>query len=92
MPRRLSRPPLPPHTRRSKEYFPPILILQVIGAGQSGLEIAARLKYLGIKTLIIEKKPRVGDLWRSRYEALCLHDTVCRFRPPVGHRSILDTF
>ncbi|OJA11563.1 hypothetical protein AZE42_07107 [Rhizopogon vesiculosus] len=33
----------------------------VIGAGHSGLEIAARLKYIGIPTLIIDKKPRVGD-------------------------------
>ncbi|KAI0032439.1 hypothetical protein K488DRAFT_49937 [Vararia minispora EC-137] len=48
----------------------------VIGAGQSGLEVAARLKYLGIKALIIEKEARVGHLWRTRYEALCLHDTV----------------
>ncbi|KAI0055332.1 FAD/NAD(P)-binding domain-containing protein [Artomyces pyxidatus] len=48
----------------------------IIGGGQSGLEIAARLKYLGVKALIIEREPRVGNLWRKRYEALCLHDTV----------------
>jgi phosphoglycerate dehydrogenase-like enzyme len=33
----------------------------VIGAGHSGLETAARLKYIGVPTLIIDKKPRVGD-------------------------------
>ncbi|OJA09276.1 hypothetical protein AZE42_01999, partial [Rhizopogon vesiculosus] len=33
----------------------------VIGAGQAGLTIGARLKYLGIPTLIVDKKPRVGD-------------------------------
>ncbi|THH13418.1 hypothetical protein EW146_g6790 [Bondarzewia mesenterica] len=48
----------------------------VIGAGQCGLEIAARLKYLGVKTLVVEREPRIGNLWRKRYEALCLHDTV----------------
>ncbi|TFY82502.1 hypothetical protein EWM64_g1514 [Hericium alpestre] len=48
----------------------------IIGAGQSGLDVAARLKYLGVKSLIIEREPRVGNLWRKRYEALCLHDTV----------------
>ncbi|KAI0043336.1 FAD/NAD(P)-binding domain-containing protein [Auriscalpium vulgare] len=48
----------------------------IIGGGQSGLEIAARLKYLGVKALVVEKLPRVGNLWRVRYEALCLHDTV----------------
>lgn len=52
----------------------------VVGGGQSGLEIAARLKYLGIKTLVVEREPRVGNLWRKRYEALCLHDTVCEWR------------
>ncbi|KAG1791693.1 uncharacterized protein HD556DRAFT_1445047 [Suillus plorans] len=49
----------------------------VIGAGHSGLETAARLKYIGVSTLVIDKKPRVGDSWRDRYKALCLHDTIC---------------
>ena len=49
----------------------------VVGGGQAGLEIAARLKYLGVKTLVIEREARVGDLWRKRYESLCLHDAVC---------------
>ncbi|OAX32563.1 FAD/NAD(P)-binding domain-containing protein [Rhizopogon vinicolor AM-OR11-026] len=48
----------------------------VIGAGHSGLETAARLKYIGVPTLIIDKKPRVGDNWRDRYKALCLHDII----------------
>ncbi|KZP29876.1 FAD/NAD(P)-binding domain-containing protein [Athelia psychrophila] len=48
----------------------------VIGSGHSGLAVAARLKYLGIKTLVIEKNPRIGDNWRNRYDALCLHDSV----------------
>lgn len=51
----------------------------VVGDGQAGLEIAARLKYLGVKTLVVEREPRVGNLWRKRYEALCLHDTVCEW-------------
>jgi hypothetical protein len=49
----------------------------IAGGGQSGLELAARLKYLGVKTLVVEREARVGQLWRNRYEALCLHDTVC---------------
>ncbi|KAG1721001.1 hypothetical protein EDB19DRAFT_2044478 [Suillus lakei] len=47
-----------------------------IGGGQSGLEVAARLKMLGIKTLVVEKNERIGDNWRKRYAALCLHDPV----------------
>ncbi|KAG2364036.1 hypothetical protein BDR07DRAFT_1450459 [Suillus spraguei] len=48
----------------------------VIGAGHTGLETAARLKYIGVPTLVIEKKPRVGDSWRDRYKTLCLHDII----------------
>lgn len=50
----------------------------VIGGGQSGLEIAARLKLLEVPTLVIDRQPRIGDQWRGRYEALCLHDPVCK--------------
>uniref|UniRef100_A0A0K3CQ10 BY PROTMAP: gi/472582471/gb/EMS20157.1/ dimethylaniline monooxygenase (N-oxide-forming) [Rhodosporidium toruloides NP11] gi/647402401/emb/CDR48655.1/ RHTO0S19e01728g1_1 [Rhodosporidium toruloides] n=1 Tax=Rhodotorula toruloides TaxID=5286 RepID=A0A0K3CQ10_RHOTO len=48
----------------------------VLGAGQNGLNIAARLGALGIKTLVVEKNARVGDSWRHRYHTLCLHDPV----------------
>ncbi|KAG6337008.1 hypothetical protein ID866_2068 [Astraeus odoratus] len=48
----------------------------VIGAGHTGLEIAARLKYLGVSTLVIDRQARVGDSWRTRYKSLSLHDIV----------------
>lgn len=48
----------------------------VIGGGQSGLDVAARLKMLGTKALVVEKNERIGDNWRKRYAALCLHDPV----------------
>ncbi|KAG6855463.1 hypothetical protein H0H87_002427, partial [Tephrocybe sp. NHM501043] len=48
----------------------------IVGGGQSGLEVAARLKALDIPTLIVEKNQRIGDNWRNRYDALCLHDPV----------------
>lgn len=51
----------------------------VVGGGQSGLEIAARLKLLGVPTLVCERQDRIGDQWRHRYAALCLHDVVCEF-------------
>ena len=49
----------------------------IVGGGHCGLEIAARLKYLGVDALIVEKNERIGDNWRKRYESLSLHDTVC---------------
>lgn len=48
----------------------------VIGGGQAGLASAARLKQLGIDTLIIDKHERIGDNWRKRYHALTLHNQV----------------
>jgi hypothetical protein len=40
----------------------------IIGAGHSGLDIAARLGMLEIRSLIIDKNERVGDNWRKRYK------------------------
>ena len=48
----------------------------IIGGGQGGIALAARLKQLEVPTLVIEKNPRAGDSWRNRYRSLCLHDPV----------------
>jgi putative flavoprotein involved in K+ transport len=48
----------------------------VVGAGQAGLAIGATLRLLGVPCLLIDKHPRVGDQWRSRYKSLTLHDPV----------------
>ena len=48
----------------------------VIGAGQGGLALAARLKRLGVPALVIEQNERAGDSWRKRYRSLVLHDPV----------------
>ncbi len=48
----------------------------VIGGGQAGIILGARLRKLDIPAIIIEKNPRAGDSWRNRYRALCLHDPV----------------
>ena len=48
----------------------------VIGGGQGGIGLGARLKRLGIPTLIVDRNARPGDAWRNRYKSLCLHDPV----------------
>ncbi|TPJ55963.1 NAD(P)/FAD-dependent oxidoreductase [Mesorhizobium sp. B2-7-1] len=48
----------------------------IIGGGQGGIALGARLKQLGVPTIIIEKNERPGDSWRKRYKSLCLHDPV----------------
>ncbi|MGE5193513.1 MAG: NAD(P)-binding domain-containing protein [Deltaproteobacteria bacterium] len=48
----------------------------IIGGGQGGIALAARLKLLEVPTIVVEKNPRPGDSWRKRYKSLCLHDPV----------------
>jgi len=48
----------------------------IIGGGQGGIALAARLKQLGVPTIVVEKNERAGDSWRKRYKSLCLHDPV----------------
>jgi len=56
-----------------KTLQPQVLI---VGGGQGGLALAARLKRLGVGALIVERHARPGDAWRHRYHSLCLHDPV----------------
>lgn len=48
----------------------------VVGGGQGGIALGARLRQLGVPSLVIDKHPRPGDQWRSRYKSLCLQDPV----------------
>ena len=48
----------------------------IIGGGQGGIALGARLRRLGVPTIILEKNERPGDSWRKRYRSLCLHDPV----------------
>src|ERR1041385_920964 len=51
-------------------------VVLVVGGGQAGLSIAARLKQLNVDTLIVDREARIGDNWRTRYHALTLHNQV----------------
>jgi len=57
----------------SGEQQPFVLI---VGGGQGGIGLAARLKRLDVPALVVEKNARAGDSWRKRYKSLCLHDPV----------------
>ncbi len=48
----------------------------VVGGGQAGLCIAARLRQLDVDTLVVDRAGRAGDNWRHRYHALTLHNQV----------------
>ncbi|KAK0454074.1 FAD/NAD-P-binding domain-containing protein [Desarmillaria tabescens] len=63
--------------RESVEANPHVLI---IGAGQTGLTIAARFRQMNLPTLVIESNPHVGDNWRARYPTLTLHTPRTHFQ------------
>ena len=48
----------------------------VIGGGQGGIALGARLRQLGVSHVVVERNERAGDSWRNRYKSLCLHDPV----------------
>jgi len=48
----------------------------VIGGGQGGIALGARLRQLGVETIVVERNERPGDSWRRRYKNLTLHDPV----------------
>ena len=89
------RDPLPNHgrwadeRRKESEFEGVEPYVVIVGGGQSGLDLGARLRFLDVPTLIVERNPRVGDQWRNRYQALCLHDPVCKSSfPQTGTRYI----
>lgn len=48
----------------------------IVGGGQGGIMLGARLKQIGVPTVIVEKNEKAGDSWRNRYRSLVLHDPV----------------
>ncbi|MDS1114283.1 NAD(P)/FAD-dependent oxidoreductase [Gordonia westfalica] len=48
----------------------------VIGGGQGGIALGARLRQLGVPSIVVDRHDRPGDQWRKRYKSLCLHDPV----------------
>ncbi|MET3336205.1 MULTISPECIES: flavin-containing monooxygenase [Bradyrhizobium] len=60
----------------SRDYADRDPAVLVVGGGQAGLAIAARLKQLKVDALIVDREMRIGDNWRKRYHALTLHNQV----------------
>ena len=48
----------------------------IVGGGQGGIALGARLRQLGVPAIIVERNERPGDSWRKRYKSLALHDPV----------------
>ena len=48
----------------------------IVGGGQGGIALGARLRQLGVPAIVVDRHERPGDQWRNRYKSLCLHDPV----------------
>ncbi|KAK0958712.1 hypothetical protein LTR91_021205 [Friedmanniomyces endolithicus] len=57
----------------------------VVGGGQAGLSTAGRLKALGIRYILLERRPEIGDVWNTRYESLRWHTSKHYGSLPFGH-------
>lgn len=56
---------------RSQEPF-----ALIIGGGQGGMALGARLEHSKVPYVVVDSHPRPGDAWRTRYPSLNLHDPV----------------
>ncbi|KAI0163674.1 hypothetical protein BJ166DRAFT_526909 [Pestalotiopsis sp. NC0098] len=45
----------------------------IIGGGNAAAALAARLKAVGVESVIAEQNARIGDNWFLRYYSLCFH-------------------
>jgi Pyridine nucleotide-disulphide oxidoreductase len=61
---------------RARAYGDRDPVVLVVGGGQAGLSIAARLVQLQVDTVVVDREARIGDNWRNRYHALTLHNQV----------------
>ena len=61
---------------RSEAYADREPSVLIVGGGQAGLGIAARLNQLDVDTLVVDQHERIGDCWRKRYHSLALHNQI----------------
>ncbi|KAN0095646.1 putative flavin-containing monooxygenase YUCCA3 [Hyaloscypha variabilis] len=62
--------------QRQVEFLDEEPAVLIVGAGQSGLNVGARLQNMGVSCLLVDRNDRVGDNWRNRYRTLVTHDPV----------------
>ena len=60
------RPPTPPHAGTLTEVV-------IVGAGPSGLAVAACLRQASIPFILLERSQRIGAAWHRHYDRLHLH-------------------
>jgi len=65
----------------------------IIGGGQGGMALGARLEHTGVPYVVLDSHPRAGDAWRTRYPSLNLHDPVwCDHMPFIPFPATWPVF
>lgn len=60
----------------------------IIGGGNSGCAVAARLKALRIDCIMVERNPNIGDSWAFRYDTMAFHvPTASAMMPFVDYKD-----
>lgn len=59
----------------ARAVLPEVAETVIVGAGPSGLAVAACLKRAGLEAVVLDKAAAVGSSWRAHYERLHLHTT-----------------
>jgi cation diffusion facilitator CzcD-associated flavoprotein CzcO len=78
---------------RERSYIHRDPTVLIVGGGQAGLSVAARLKELEVDALIVDRHERIGDNWRKRYHALELHnETWANHLPLVPFPDFFPTY
>ncbi|KAK2598827.1 hypothetical protein N8I77_012212 [Diaporthe amygdali] len=54
----------------------------IVGGGNAGLIAAARLKALGVESVVVDRLARPGDNWATRYDSLRFHIGKGNCHPP----------
>ncbi|KAL9114866.1 MAG: hypothetical protein Q9227_001109 [Pyrenula ochraceoflavens] len=57
----------------------------IVGAGSSGIMTAARLKALGVESVVLDRNAQVGDNWANRYDSLRFHVPTSNCEMPYAY-------
>ncbi|KAI0540379.1 hypothetical protein GGR58DRAFT_461129 [Xylaria digitata] len=57
----------------------------ILGGGTAGLMTAARLKALGVESIVAERNPHIGDNWDKRYDSLKIHVPTANCELPYAY-------
>jgi len=84
---------VPGRTYWQDQETPNDAYVAIVGGGQGGMALGARLQNSGVPYVILDAHPKPGDSWRTRYPSLNLHDPVwCDHMPYIPFPATWPVF